>query len=371
MKFGSPDVVDRIYEAAVLPENWPTILEEMSRAVGGDGGVLFTVNREHTRWTTSADLYDIFFEFVRDGWAAINPRPIRLAAANHPGFVRDFDYFTAEEMDNDPVYAYYRRKGLGWTTGTMLDTPSGDSIVFSFERAHGKGPVPADVVEHFDRLRPHLARSALLSARLGLERARSMADALQMLGLPGGALDGHGHLVAGNILLDSLIPVVVQDRRHRVVLSDSAADMLLGNVLSGMKLTSDARSRSIPIAAAPGRPPMIIHLLPIEGAANDIFAKAKLAMVITPVNRAAMPTAGVLQGLFDLTPAEARVARGIGKAQTVDVIALQLGVSRETVRSQVKAVLSKTGLSRQQELISLLAGKVTPGTGGTLGTDID
>lgn len=35
--------------------------------------------------------------------------------------------------------------------------------------------------------------------------------------------------------------------------------------------------------------------------------------------------------------------------------------TRETVRSQLKAVLSKTGRSRQQEVVSLLAGKAFPG----------
>jgi DNA-binding CsgD family transcriptional regulator len=55
------------------------------------------------------------------------------------------------------------------------------------------------------------------------------------------------------------------------------------------------------------------------------------------------------------------VARGIGQAETIDTLADATGVNRETVRSQLKAVLSKTGLSRQQELVSLLAGKAFPG----------
>jgi DNA-binding CsgD family transcriptional regulator len=64
--------------------------------------------------------------------------------------------------------------------------------------------------------------------------------------------------------------------------------------------------------------------------------------------------------LFDLTPAEARVAQGIGRAFTVDDLAKSLGVTTETVRRQLKAVLGKTGARRQSELVSLLAGKSYP-----------
>jgi DNA-binding CsgD family transcriptional regulator len=105
---------------------------------------------------------------------------------------------------------------------------------------------------------------------------------------------------------------------------------------------------------------MVLHVIPVRGAARDIFTQATVLLVVTPVDRAAVPTAEVLQGLFDLTPAEARVARGISEARTVEVLAGTLGVSRETVRTQLKSVLTKTGLSRQQELISLLAGKAFP-----------
>ena len=83
-----------------------------------------------------------------------------------------------------------------------------------------------------------------------------------------------------------------------------------------------------------------------------------MLLLITPVDRAAVPTAEVLQGLFDLTPAEARIARGIGLAQTIDALAAAQGLSRETIRSHLRQVLMKTGLNRQAELVSLLAGRV-------------
>lgn len=355
-------LTDRIYEAAVIPEKWPDVLGEMSRAVDGAGGLLFTANADHTGGITSADIKATFEEFIRDGWAAMNIRPARLGAANYAGFVRDNDFFTDEELDNDPVYRdFYRKRGLGWATGTMLDTPSGDSIIFSFERAYAKGPVPVEVVQQFDKLRPHLARSALLSSRLGLERAMAMAEALQALGLPGAVLRGGGRVLAVNSALERLMPSLVQDRRERLYVSDEAADVLLADALRRRPVAGGpAMVNSIPVAATDEHPPMILHLLPIHGAAHDLFSRATSLLVITPVDRAVVPTAQVLQGLFDLTPAEARVARGISEAQTVEGLALSAGVSVETVRSQLKAVLSKTGLSRQQELINLLAGTMLP-----------
>jgi DNA-binding CsgD family transcriptional regulator len=174
-------------------------------------------------------------------------------------------------------------------------------------------------------------------------------------------LQGAGRLSAANALFEKLMPALAQDRYERLCLTDPAADGLLGQaVLRATVRPEQGAVNSIPVAATEATPPMILHLLPVCGSAHDFFSQAKFLLVITPVDRAVVPTAKVLQGLFDLTPAEARIARGIGEAQTIEHLAITAGVSVETVRSQLKAVLSKTGLTRQQELVSLLAGKVLP-----------
>jgi DNA-binding CsgD family transcriptional regulator len=354
-------LLDLIYEASVVPDQWAKVLHECAGLIDGVGGILFAQNGDEHKWIASEGIADLFHEFVMDGWAKINPRPVRLGALNHLGFVTDLDAFTPEELDNDPVYRdFYRKKGVGWATGTMIRVPSGDNLYFTLERAHAKGPVERPIVNFFDTLRPHLARSALLAWRLRLEEAKAMTRALAVVGLPAAVIGSTGRLLDVNDAFQPLIPGVVEDRSSGLhIAAEPGADRLLTQALAGLRRRGAAVAEtvaSIPLPARGERPPIIFHLIPIRGAAHDVFVSATAILVATPVVPRDVPGAEVLQGLFDLTPGEARVARAIGEQKSIDAMAAGFGVSRETVRTQVKAVLSKCGLSRQSQLASLLAG---------------
>ena len=60
--------------------------------------------------------------------------------------------------------------------------------------------------------------------------------------------------------------------------------------------------------------------------------------------------------LFDLTPAEAKVARDIASGLNVEGLAGSLNLSPATIGNQLNAVLAKTGTKRQAELTLLLSG---------------
>jgi DNA-binding CsgD family transcriptional regulator len=90
--------------------------------------------------------------------------------------------------------------------------------------------------------------------------------------------------------------------------------------------------------------------------ARDIFTDAAGLIVVTPLASPRAPAAAVLEGLFDLTPAEARVASALTGGATIREISRQIGIGEETVRSQLKAVFEKTGTRRQAELVGLLGG---------------
>jgi DNA-binding CsgD family transcriptional regulator len=266
-------------------------------------------------------------------------------------------YSKREQEQNQMSLEYARPRGIGWGgAATVIPVPSGDTLFISIEARLERDLIEAETLQRLDVLRPHIARAALLSARLAFERARAAAVALDLVGLPAGVLS-HSHIiVAANSRLEELIPHVVLDRRQRVALVNPQADMLLAEALVRSARSSESTIGSVPIPATRQRPPYIVHVIPIRRTANDMFCDASALLVVTPVVPAEVPAADVLQGLFDLTPAEARVASGIAELQAVDTIAANLGVSRETIRTQLKSVLAKTGTSRQADLAALLAG---------------
>ncbi|HVY21670.1 MAG TPA: helix-turn-helix transcriptional regulator [Bauldia sp.] len=348
------ELVDLIYEAAAAPGLWLSVLEKLGQTVGSPGATLIVPGLG--RWLATPSIEETVAELVSSGLISTNERTRGLVAFDHPGFVTDQDIFPLEQIPSIPAYRdFFIPRGGGLGVGTIIPSPTGDAMIFHVERPIAEGPVPRAAVDTLDGLRPHLARASLLSTRLEFERVTAAAAALELMGLPGAVLGSGGRVMFTNRLLEGLMPTVIQDRRARIAISDPNADRLLEQALAHLT-GGQAPPFSIPVPAREGDPPMIVHLMPIRGSAHDVFTSATAIVVVTPVVPRDVPSAEVVQGLFDLTPAEARVAREIGRGKTVNDIAASSNVSVATVRTHVKSVLYKTGLHRQSELTGLLRG---------------
>jgi DNA-binding CsgD family transcriptional regulator len=105
---------------------------------------------------------------------------------------------------------------------------------------------------------------------------------------------------------------------------------------------------------------MLAHVIPVRRAARDIFTRSAVMLVMTPLVPSHVLPVELIRSLFDLTSAEARVARSLATGATVQDIARQGQVSPNTVRTQVRSVLSKTGFARQSEVVAMLTGIWTP-----------
>ncbi len=350
-------LTDRIYEAAIVPGFWPNVLQAFCDVSDAFGGVLFAANSQYSGWVASPDMTAPFAEFVARGWAERNPRPGRAVQRKLTGFVGDRDLFSPEEMDADPTYEYLRSKGLGWCAGIVAPIPCGDIIVFSWERRYEAGPFDPETIQSFNGMASHLRRAALVAARLGLEKARTAAETMGALGLPAAVLSRSNQLLLTNDLFEKFVPSLFQDYTKRLVIRDVRADALLKNALDRTNADSSSfvQVLSVPIAARHDLPPMVVHIVPIRLAAQDVFSAAKCLIVITALTKEAGPDATLIQGLFDLTPAEARVAKAIAAGLQIREIAAIHEVSISTVQTQLKSVSAKTGTSRQSELVLLLS----------------
>ena len=169
-------------------------------------------------------------------------------------------------------------------------------------------------------------------------------------------LDRNGHVLAANQAIQDLSRHVRWRAHNRLCLVDARAEALLREALTRLDDGNDARGARSFAARSMRGDAAVIHVLPAVGQARDIFDGGLAMVIVTPVSQPGAPDTAVIRGLFDLSASEARVARALARGTSIERIAGDAGVSRETVRSQVKAVLAKTNTSRQAEVASLLAG---------------
>jgi DNA-binding CsgD family transcriptional regulator len=350
------DLIDRIYECSFVPELWPDVLDELANLVEARGGQLFAVRDKVMNWITSSSLTEIFQAYVSEGYFHRCGRKICLFTQNQPSFLVEHDYWTQEQLNENEIYRdFFRPRGLGWSACTGLAMPTQDNIVFTVERDFARGPVEREKIDALNELRPHLARAALIAARLGLRSAQGASNTLAAMGLPALVLDAEGTVIEANDLMAGLQDQLQWRAQNRIALTDKMANELLWASLPELSKSPDEAIRSFVLRGTDGLATMVAHIIPIRRSAHDIFVRAYALLVVTPLTARKAPPVELLRSLFDLTVSEARVARGLAGGESLDDIAASGGVARNTVRTQLQQVLEKTGCTRQAEVTALLS----------------
>ncbi|MGX5801266.1 helix-turn-helix transcriptional regulator [Bradyrhizobium sp. Arg314] len=348
------DIADHIYEAAFVCELWPSALHAVSRLTSSAGGAIFTISDNMpVRAIGEAHLRPLLAEFVAgDAWT-LSQSVQRVCDSQPASFVRIDDFITLAEIERDPVYRRARTFGVGSPVCTSIATPSGELVLFVFQRWLTDGDYDQAEVDRLNGLRPHLARAGLLAARLGMERARSTTSALREIGLPAAVLTKSGRVLAANSLLEEMASVFLPAAHGGLALGNAAADALFRQAIAqnaGLGVV-----RSIPVPATKGQPALILHVLPLRRAAHEIFSGADILVAATAVSASAIvPSPAILTGLFDLSPAEARLASALSSGRTLQAVAAESGITVKSARTYLDRVFQKTGTNRQGQLIALL-----------------
>src|SRR5579872_1779468 len=201
-------LIDRIYEAAVDPENWGQVLTDLARTAGGEGGAIVARREGQDRWTgyrVSPNLQRNVEECLRSPRGKIGLGTIRLLAAERCGFMAEEEIMTPEEWAGDFWTTEWALKNNVYhAAATAIPVPAEDLVVVQVVRRVGLPGFARAELDLLDSLRPHLARAGFLAARWRLERVRAAAEALDLIGLPAAILDVNGRVLAANSLIEEL-----------------------------------------------------------------------------------------------------------------------------------------------------------------------
>ena len=354
----SEALVDKIYQAALDAHLWPEVLGAIAEEVGAAGGVILTRHSDSwTGWKYTERSFSGLDDYILHRSHRSRSTEL-LMKAQHPGFISTQDVFESERayLEDAMMKEFGVQRGLHYGVATLIQTPSNEISIFQFQRRIGEPPFGPAERAALDLFRPHLARASFLTARLRMEKVTAVNSALAAVGLPSLVLDPEGKVLAANeLMLAGATPLVFLPK-GRLSLADPVADAQLEKAILDLRNPAGASVRSIPAPSAPGRGAAVVQVIPTTGWARDFFMGGYGLLVVTPVSGAANPIRpDLLQGLFDLTAKEARIAAAISRGLGLPAIAEMSKVSHETIRTHAKSIYAKTGVKGQSELTALLA----------------
>jgi DNA-binding CsgD family transcriptional regulator len=361
----SDDLIDRIYEAAVVPELWSSVLESAGDLSGSANGAIFVFKQDtpiRGRFSDASpksaealkDVRPLFDKFLAsDSWN-IFPGVMRMHELQPARFVQVEDFMTSEEIANDPQRIAARAVGIGVNLCAAVPLPTGELVTVVFQRWLKDASYDPASIARMDALRPHFARAGMMAARLRLEQAKAATATLEALGLAAAVLSGAGRVVTANARLEEMRTTFIAAAHGKAALANPAANALFQDAIADNRHNEVVRSIPVP-AGDDGEPPLVVHVLPLRRAAHDIFSGAEVLVVATPVTASAIvPSPSVLAGLFDLTPAEARLAAALSQGRALKDAAADSNITFKSGRTYLERIFAKTGTHQQSELVALL-----------------
>jgi len=285
-----------------------------------------------------------------DVWIELGKRPTLFNTIVNSDDFFDINTFRQSVMYNEMFRLY------GDDTARFLGgcfSVGDHTLVVGLHRALGQETFAPGQISHLQDISAHLRR--LFTARQTLGRANARADQMAaaldapLIGII--RVDLRGRLVHANAAGDDIIRL--RDGfalvGQAIVIEAPYAQKRFAEAIRTAALRSGGQGDALLVPRPSGKRPWRVVIAP-----SDAHACGFATLLIEPAGGDdGLPAR--LAVLYDLTPAESEVGAllvdGVGPAE----IAGRRGVSLETVRNQIKALLQKTGAPRLGALIALLA----------------
>ena len=210
------------------------------------------------------------------------------------------------------------------------------------------------------RLVPHLQRALQIHGKLqSVESERDLyADTVDHFSVGTILLDDSGRLLRMNHVAERVLRMRDGLSLHegRLCTGDRDSSEKLARLIEESLAAQNARVPSVVEALRVERPSGKGHIglliRPVPAAQwSDAKAGPAVAVFIGQPDDRPVVSPEILQNLFAFTRAEASVASQLAEGLSVEDTARNLGISIHTARAHVRSLFSKTGVSRQTELV--------------------
>ncbi|MBJ6124320.1 helix-turn-helix transcriptional regulator [Microvirga splendida] len=301
--------------------------------------------------------------------AIVNTPPDRIPKVWTSGHLVPDSEFLRSEFYND----FGRQLGLRYVVGTVVHLGAAGVMPIGLHRPDGMSAFDGEDARRVQAVLPHLKRALQLRHQLRPTQAAAEASRAALDGLPVGAVvvDADAQVVLANLSAEAIAASqggiqLVQSRgsargRRLTLIACHAeenarlADLIRATSLRGaaggvMRAWNQTRMSAVAVFVSP---------LPCRLAGADAAPAGRVpgrALVLLRDLAAAKdpPAAALLRELFGLTANEAEVARALYGGVTKEAVATARGLRATTIKTQVDAILAKTGAVNLRDLERIL-----------------
>jgi DNA-binding CsgD family transcriptional regulator/PAS domain-containing protein len=375
-------LIGDIYDAALDPGRWQNVLASVARFVGGASATLFskTGGRPPGLLLYEYGIEPPYRRLYIDQYIKLDPAPTtghytRTGAATTRRIFSEVGQPIAATDLISPAGFFETRFYREWAhpqgvvdfVGAVLDNSVESAAMFGVFRHKLDGPTDAGARRRMRLIVPHIRRALLVSRLIAARTFEAETLAVAFDGLKAGVivLETNADIVYANLAGHELLRTgdMLRIVGGRLAATDMDSDRMLREVIAAADSghSPSFKDTTLPLVAHDGRH-YVTHVLPLAPTTRSRAEVCPAKAVALIVHRAALDklASEAIAKVYRLTPRELRVLLSLVEVGGVPDVARVLGISEATVRTHVARLFDKTGVSRQVDLVKIVAGFTNP-----------
>lgn len=357
------------FSDAAITGDWTAALTTFADACGADRGQLIGIGSDKAipfNWIAGSGAEmppQGMQEFVEMGGGDPRNNPRVHAGLRAPPLKawHDLDCLSEATRARFPRYCDLAVR-YDFPYGSQANLIVDDEMLIGTSTLRGArlGPPSDEDRRAFELVLPHLRSAVRLQMTLEGQGASLMAGALEAVGAAAFVLDSRGHVRALTQAAEAALadgPVRLRGRRLGAVRDDEARllERAVDAALAGFGGPGDRPARTVAL-----RPiedplaPVLADVAPLPSRSYSLGFQPRVLVTLRGMKPRDAGLALHLKSVFGLSPAEAEIALRLADGDDRAAIAADRGASLETVRSQIRSLFAKMGVSRTAELTARL-----------------
>ncbi len=363
-----PELMGDIYDAALDSALWAAAIAKITDFVGGQAGGLISTDPVNKlgSFPYNCGMDPDYLRLYAERYSRSGPL---LASLPPPGKIASIsDLVTYDDYRRGQFYHEWARP-QGWADAAyaVLEKSSpncADVLCIIPSKANGR--VDVAMRRRMALIAPHARRALLIGKSMDLKQteAASFADTFDGLSAGMFLVDGEGRIVHANFIGHDMLYAadILRSADGRLATRDAQIDQNLREVFATCARREPIGTKAIALSLiAHDGERYVAHVLPLTSGARHAIGAMHAAVAAVFVRKAELGSPlDVVAQTYKLTPTELRVLLSIVDVGGVPETAVALGVAETTVKTHLYRLFDKAGVSRQADLVKLVAGFTNP-----------